>query len=136
MNAGCGCVARSSRPDVGTDDTPPMNTSTPLTKTEAELAAAFTAVFKNVKPKPARVTRELRLAPYRKQVLKLRSRGLDWQTIAAGMADPRIGEKVSGRLLKRLFGPRRKASTGPTKLPADRLLLDPLTNRPITPPAN
>lgn len=127
------------------------------TKTREQIAAVFAAVFKTIKPAdaPKPVTQAERLAPYRPDIMKQRRRGLTWKQIADGMADPRINEKVSARLLKKLFGsddpakklaaaaaqpavPARSAAapapspaTAP-KPPSRRYILDPLTGLPIT----
>lgn len=102
-------------------------------KTDEQLAAGFDAVFKKAKPRAnaSRVTQEQRLAPFRKYVLKLRKRGFGWREIATGMADPRIDENVSARVLKAVFEPPKPK---PAKPPVEHLILDPLTLRPITPP--
>lgn len=76
------------------------------TKPRVQIAAEFAAVFKDIKPievaKP--VTQAERLAPYRSHILKQRRRGLTWKQIAEGMSGPIINEKVSFKLLRRLFG--------------------------------
>jgi hypothetical protein len=115
----------------------PMRTIKVTTKTSAQIAAAFADVFKDVKsdaqPKPA--TQKDRLAPYAKQIMKLRRRGLSWKQIAAGMADPRIGEKVNERILRKVLGeaPKADAATSSApKPPVQRAAIDPLTGQTVT----
>ena len=113
-----------------------MNIIHVTTRTPDQIASAFSAVFKDIAPiVPAKpVTQEDRLAPYRKEVLKQRRRGLNWKQIAAGMADPRIGEVTSAATLKRVFGtrvPARPAAPVPVG-PPPHFVLDPLTNQPIS----
>jgi hypothetical protein len=150
------------------------------TKTSAEIDAVFDAIFQDVAP--PRVTKPLtmadRIAPYRKAILKQRRRGLTWGQIAAGMADPRLGEKISASTLKRAFAAPRKGAAptnpkttarapsasspvanpsglaesleprvqskksqqgedagAPQYIPPPRLVLDPLTRKPVTPVA-
>lgn len=115
----------------------PMKTLTITTRTDAEVGALFETIFKNVKgtEPTAVVTQEQRLEPYRKHVLKLRKRGVSWEAIAAGMGDPRLGEKVSAKLLRRVFdGPKKTPAAKPPTPPVEHLILDPLTLQPITPP--
>jgi hypothetical protein len=112
--------------------TPPVTTKTP-----EQIDLVFDEVFKNVAPilKAKPITAADRLAPYRKAIVKQRRRGLTWKQIAAGMSDPRIGEKVSESLLKKIFAPKT-AAPKPASAPrpqVDRLILDPLTGREITP---
>jgi hypothetical protein len=117
------------------------------TKTSDQIAAGFTAVFNEMNPAEAvqRVTQEQRLKPYRTQVLKERRRGFTWKQIAAGMRDPRIGETVSAKVLKAMFGgektapkpavkraPKAKEKPAP-KAPKEHLILDPVTGERITP---
>lgn len=85
------------------------------TKPRVQIAAEFAAVFKDIKPievaKP--VTQAERLAPYRSHILKQRRRGLTWKQIAEGMSGPIINEKVSFKLLRRLFaGQDEKPKSG------------------------
>lgn len=119
------------------------------TKTSKEIATDFATVFKQFKPRPADAgpTPEERLAPYRRQILKLRRWGVPWKKIAAGMRDPRIGETVSDKLLRTLFGAAEASAGAPTPAtsgapaPASpptparparhRLVLDPLTGQPV-----
>jgi hypothetical protein len=86
-----------------------MPTLTITTKSTEQIAAAFDAVFGEMTPgwgdKP---TLEQRMKPYRKQILKLRRRGLSWNQIAAGMGKPPIDEKVSSKTLRTLFGESEK----------------------------
>lgn len=84
------------------------------TKTSEQIAVDFEAVFSGIKPaqKSKPVTQADRLAPYRKAILKQRRRGLTWKQIAEAMADPRIDEKVTEKLLIRIFG-QRKMPTQP-----------------------
>jgi hypothetical protein len=69
--------------------------------------------------------------------MKLRRRGVSWRNIAAGMANPRIGEKVSDKLLKKIFGAAEKPTATRPAPPSDgmedRLVLDPLTGQEVTP---
>jgi hypothetical protein len=118
------------------------------TKTPAEIAAAFAAVCADLRPltAPKVVTAADRLAPYRIEVMKLRRRGLSWRQISQAMADPRIGEKVSPKLLQKVFSARSKSApaatpvaptpTAPAAKPQPpRLIVDPLTGKPsILPP--
>jgi hypothetical protein len=117
------------------------------TKTSEQIAAEFAATFKDIKPVPPAkpVTQEDRLAPYRKEILKQRRRGLTWKQIADGMSRPPISESVSERTLKAMFEAKKDAApvvapagTSPVaKPPRARLILDPLTGKPvIVPPAN
>lgn len=115
------------------------------TKSSDEIMTAFTAVFKERKPRSVKTrTQADRLAPYRKAVMQQRRRGFEWDEIAAGMADPRIGEKVSPKTLKEVFDPKPKpAAAGPANPPSRRVILDPATGQPryvsdaspATPPA-
>ncbi len=109
-----------------------MSKITVTQKSPEEIAADFEATFKDVKPatKQVALTQADRLAPYRKQIMKQRVRGLNWKQIAEGMAQPRINEKVSPQLLKKLFGPRPKQPE-PVRPPVARLVLDPATGKPV-----
>ena len=102
------------------------------TKTQKEISSAFAAVFKDVKPAlaPKPVSQEESLEPYRSAVEKQRERGMDWDQIAMGMADPRIGEKVSAKALKRMFGRPKKT---PENVQPKRLVFDPATGQPVPP---
>lgn len=116
------------------------------TRTTEEIDAAFADVFKAIQPLPTAkaLTQEDRLAPYRKAVLKQRRRGLSWRQIAQGMTDPRIGEHVSDKLLRRVFGAADPAARdgskpgasaeAPTEVkpPVRHLILDPLTGQRIS----
>ncbi len=105
------------------------------TKSPGEIAAEFAAVFKAIKPMPSvAVTQADRLAPYRRNILKQRRRGLTWRQIADGMADPRINEKVTEKVLRQLFGAKEKPANVSPKPPVEHLILDPLTGLRITPP--
>ena len=131
-----------------------MKMYTVTTKTAKQVAADFAAVFKDIHPNgaPKPATQAERLAPFRPQILKQRQRGLTWKQISDGMADPRIGVKVSERVLRLYFGNDEKvgaatpsatatpppgaaaATTPATKPVSHRVVLDPLTDQPITPP--
>jgi hypothetical protein len=127
-----------------------MSTIKVTTKTSDEIDAAFAAVAKDMKPfqKARRLTQADRLAPYRKAIMKQRRRGLTWKQIVAIMADPRVGENVSERLLIAVFGTPKSAGSSPlvllnsippapavvsAKPPRQRLILDPLTGEQISP---
>jgi hypothetical protein len=109
------------------------------TKTSDQIDAAFDAVFKDIQPvrNATRPTLDQRLEPFRKAVMKQRRRGLSWKQIAAAMSDPRIGEKFSAKSLWTVFGkqPKRSAPAAPAAAasPRQRLFLDPVTGKPITP---
>lgn len=78
-------------------------------KSSDQITSAFDAVFKPITPaEQNRVSAKQRLAPYRTQVQALRKRGYSWKQIAAGMKDPKIGEKTSPLTLKQLFGTKRE----------------------------
>jgi hypothetical protein len=82
----------------------PMKTVT--TKSKQQIAADFLTIFQNVKSmtKAKPVTPQDRMKPYRKEILKLRRRGLSWKQIARGMRQPPINERVSTKLLSSVFG--------------------------------
>ena len=107
------------------------------TKTPAEIAAAFKAVFKDRIPaaKAKALTQADRLAPYRKAVMQAREQGFNWKEIADGMADPRIAEKVTGKLLYKVFGTAAKTNGAPAKPASQRVVMDPKTGLPISPDA-
>jgi hypothetical protein len=86
-----------------------MPTLTITTKSTEQIAADFDAVFGEMIPTWGDTpTLELRMKPYRKQILKLRRRGLSWNQIAAGMGKPPIDEKISSKTLRTLFGESEK----------------------------
>lgn len=97
-----------------------MSTYTQTTKTFKQLAAEFATVFKDIRPvaAPKPVTQAERLAPYRPHILKQRKRGLTWKQIADGMGDPRIGVKVSERVLRLYFANDEKPSGATTRTTA------------------
>jgi hypothetical protein len=102
------------------------------TKSGQEITADFAVAFENIAPIPAKpVTQSERLEPYRKEIMKQRRRGLTWQQIALGMSHPRVNEKVTPRLLMRLFGAPKPVVPEGYKPAADRLVLDPLTGKPV-----
>ncbi|HVU36488.1 MAG TPA: hypothetical protein VHE61_23820 [Opitutaceae bacterium] len=97
---------------------------------DKQLAANFAAVFKEIVPNAtSRSPLAELLSRYKKEILKLRDRGLTWQQIADGMADPRIGVKVRPRALQRHFGSHRPVPPQPPPMP---LVLDPVTGLPKT----
>ena len=117
------------------------------TKTRDQIAADFEATFKDIQPIEP-ITPEARFEPYREAILEQRARGLSWTQIAAGMGEPRIDEKVSGKTLSRLFGkngkahaPSRKAhakkpkTPKPPKQPKAHLVKDAHTGKPVIVPA-
>jgi hypothetical protein len=107
------------------------------TKTPDEILSVFDDLAKDVKPelRAKQLTQADRLAPYRKAIMKHRRRGLSWKQIAAIMANPRLGEKVSEQLLKKVFGPPPKPVVPvPPKPPRPHLVLDPITGLRISPP--
>lgn len=123
-----------------------MRTLTVTTKTSAQIAADFAATFANIEPLAAakQVTQQERLEPYRAEVEKQLERGLTWKQISAGMAGPRINEKVSARLLKTVFGGKKKKPAkarrkttkkvpkpAAPKFVSHRVVLDPVTDLPI-----
>jgi hypothetical protein len=109
-----------------------MSTLKVTKKTSDQITTDFAVAFKEIKPIPATpVTQADRLEPYRKEIMKQRRRGLTWQQIAMGMAHPAVNEKVSSRLLMRLFGVRESTPQAEYKPAADRLVLDPLTGQPV-----
>src|SRR5690348_16106528 len=115
-----------------------MSTLKVTTRTFAELTGAFEAVFKDIHPVAAAkpVTQADRLEPYRKLIMKQRRRGLNWKQIAAGMGDPRIGEKVGDKLLRKLFGATSKAvPKAPAAPSSQRFFIDPATGQEVTPQA-
>ena len=93
-----------------------MNMLQVTTKTSDQIEAAFAAVFSAIEPSQARrpVTQADRLAPYRKAIMRQRRRGLTWKQIAAAMADPRINEPVTEKLLRKVFGGQGKSAQAPT----------------------
>jgi hypothetical protein len=102
-----------------------MRTITITAKTSEQIAAAFTTASKGVKPipDPKKLTQADRLAPYRKAIMKLRRRGFSWGQIAQVMAHPAIDEKVSVRLLIKVFGdkpavPRKSKQSVPPTVPS------------------
>lgn len=113
-----------------------MTKRTITTRTSDQIAAAFDAVFKDIKPptKAKRVSIADVLEPYCKAIMKRRARGNTWEQIAAGRADARIGEKVTARALRKVFAtPVSRPAPAPT--PArERLFLDPATGLRIQPP--
>lgn len=138
-----------------------MSKITITTKSPEQIAAAFATVYGEFKVREAarNPTQADRLAPYRAEIVKLRRRGLSWTQVAQIMADPRIGEKVSAKLLANIFGetsatPASKPAAVPTRgpvaapapasvaapLPAPaparprHLIIDPLTGRRLPDP--
>lgn len=100
------------------------------TKLRQQIAAEFAVVFKDIKPVlVAPVTQADRLAPYRAQILKQRRRGLTWKQIAGGMADPRINEKVTEKVLREVFGGKETAPKVASEATA------PASKAPATKPA-
>jgi hypothetical protein len=107
---------------------------TVTTKPRAQIRAEFRQVFKDLqaaKPKPAVVTQEQRLAPYKEEILKLRRAGVTWRQIADRMAPPPIAEVVSETVLRRVFGAADAAQAAKANPPLPRLALDPVTGNPI-----
>lgn len=102
-----------------------MKTVTVTTKTREQIAADFAAAFKDMQPAHAaeRPTQKDRLAPYRKEILRLRRRGLSWNQIAAGMRNPPINERVTAKLLRLEFG----------TAPADATKATPKDPSPVAP---
>lgn len=78
------------------------------TKTPEQIGAAFAAAVKDYEAK--RPSQATRLEPYRTEIMKLRRRGYTWKQVAQIMGDPQIGEKVSVKLLVKVFGGRTDAS--------------------------
>jgi hypothetical protein len=109
-----GTTTAAGETDLGRRFTP-MPAIKITTKTSEEIAVDFEAVFSGIKPaqKSKPKTQADRLAPYRKAIAKQRRRGLSWKQIADAMADPRIDEKVTERLLIRVFGQGKKAAQKP-----------------------
>ena len=106
------------------------------TKSSDEIATAFAAVFTKIQPLPGAkgVTQADRLEPYRKEIMKQRKRGLSWKQIAEGMSDPMIGERVSQRILKAVFEPKKPEPVpAPATPPRPHLILDPMTGQRVFP---
>lgn len=87
------------------------------TKTSAQIAADFDAVFASIKPLPKTRPGSLatRLAPHRQTILRHRRRGLTWTEIAAWMAGADPHEKVTAKTLQKLFGTLRKTPAPPPR---------------------
>jgi hypothetical protein len=101
-----------------------MRTIKITTKNSEQIATAFAAASNDVRPipDPKKITQTDRLAPYRKEIIKLRRRGFQWSQIVQIMAHPAIDEKVSVRLLIKVFGdkpavPRKGTRTVPSPVP-------------------
>ena len=61
---------------------------------------------------------------------------MDRDQIALGLADPRIGEKVTAKALKRVFGRVKKPVDSSSAKPQPRrLVIDPVTGQPVLPAA-
>jgi hypothetical protein len=90
---------------------------TVTTKSSKQITADFLTIFQNVKSnteaKP--VTPQDRMKPYRKEILKLRRRGLSWKQIARGMRQPPINERVSTKLLSAVFGAAQQPAAKTTR---------------------
>ncbi len=139
-------LAKNGRRTTGLFAFYPMQKIQVTTKTSEQIAADFAVVFGAIKPvtPPKPLTQADRLAPYKKAILKQRRRGLSWRQIADGMADPRINEPVTEKLLRIVFGAKEKSAKAPAKTAAaavpatpakparQRLILDPLTGLPVT----
>jgi hypothetical protein len=83
------------------------------TQTSEEITALLDDVCKSILPARATgSTTAERLAPYRAAVMKQRRRGLSWKQIAQALRDPRLGLKISDKVLVKAFG--GKTSTTPT----------------------
>jgi hypothetical protein len=88
------------------------------TKSPEQISAEFDTVFKNLFPTwGGTPTLDQRMKPYRKEILKLRRRGLSWHQIAAGMSQPPLNEKVSSKTLRSLFGEAEAKPAGTNSEP-------------------
>jgi hypothetical protein len=95
-----------------------MKKFTVTTKSPEQINADFEAIFKNMFPTWGESpTLEQRMKPYRKQILKLRKRGLSWNQIATGMEQPPINEKISSKTLRLLFGKTEGKAAGTAQDP-------------------
>jgi hypothetical protein len=127
------------------------------TQTKEEIMALLDDVCKNILPARATgSTTAERLAPYRAAVMKQRRRGLSWKQIAQALRDPRIGLKISDKVLIKVFGgktsttpnapiapasttskttpsaPTGTTSTTPVRPPRAHLIIDPATGQRIS----
>jgi hypothetical protein len=95
-----------------------MRKFTVTTKSPEQIEADFDAIFKEMSPARGEApTLEQRMKPYRKQILKLRKRGLSWNQIATGMGQPPVNEKISSKTLRALFGETEGKTAGTVRDP-------------------
>jgi hypothetical protein len=105
-------------------------------KTPEQISAAFGEVFKAiVPPLQRRPSIADVLKPYGAEVRKLRKAGYTWIQIRDGMADPRIGVKVSPNTLQVLFATRQEKAAAEAKRQKARDRLAKTATPPAAPTA-
>jgi hypothetical protein len=94
-----------------------MKKFTVTTKTSAQIDTVIDEICDDLTPDESPQLRAQieRLAPYRHAILKQRRRGFSWKQLVGVMADPRINENVSAKVLKKVFGANEKSAKKSTK---------------------